>query len=269
MNFVSRWQSHEKIRNIEWKDLLFLKQREIVVEILISYPWLLAEIIFLSYGHIFPALLCSFFFFLTGLRQVHGGFHLSLGLNRKYTDWFLFLMSVLMLGAMHAVKFNHLRHHKHCMEDEDIEAKSAKMSAFAAIVFGPIFPFLLHREALLHGSSYYQKWILAELVANIVVIALAVLVLLTTGSAILLWHLALMAVGQCLTAFFAVWTVHHDCEGELFARTQRGWLKNFVSYDMFYHVEHHLFPRIPQKNLPIIAKRLDAALPELTQKRVY
>ena len=29
----------------------------------------------------------------------------------------MFVLSVLMLGSMHAVKFNHLRHHRHCMGD--------------------------------------------------------------------------------------------------------------------------------------------------------
>ena len=28
-----------------------------------------------------------------------------------------------------------------------------------------------------------------------------------------LWyHVGVMAIGQCMTSFFAVWTVHHDCD---------------------------------------------------------
>ncbi len=55
-----------------------------------------------------------------------------------------------------------------------------------------------------------------------------------------------MAGGQCLTAFFAVWTVHHDAADAAFpARTIRDPLKARISYAMFYHVEHHLFPAVP------------------------
>ena len=51
--------------------------------------------------------------------------------------------------------------------------------------------------------------------------------------------------------------------------TQRGWFKNLISYDMFYHVEHHLFPGVPQQHLPQLAERLDKVLPELTSRRVF
>jgi fatty acid desaturase len=70
--------------------------------------------------------------------------------------------------------------------------------------------------------------------------------------------------------FFAVWTVHHDCDrSHHIARTLRGWLKNTVSFSMFYHVEHHLFPKVPTCWLHQLARRLDAVAPELQNKRVF
>ena len=84
------------------------------------------------------------------------------------------------------------------------------------------------------------------------------------------YHILAMAAGQCLTAFFAVWTVHHDCDRLRFiARTLRGRLKNVISFNMFLHVEHHLYPRVPTCHLARLAERLDAAAPELQQKRVF
>jgi fatty acid desaturase len=38
---------------------------------------------------------------------------------------------------------------------------------------------------------------------------------------------------------------------------------------MFYHLEHHLYPRIPTCRLPVLAERLDRELPELVRKQVY
>ncbi len=54
-----------------------------------------------------------------------------------------------------------------------------------------------------------------------------------------------------------------------FARTLRGLLKNAVTYNMFFHVEHHLFPAVPTCHLPQLAERLDLKAPELTRLRVF
>ena len=70
-----------------------------------------------------------------------------------------------------------------------------------------------------------------------------------------------MIIGEFFTAFFAVWTVHHDCDDEIYARTSRGILKNFFTYNMFYHMEHHLFPAVPTIKLPALADRIDEVLP--------
>jgi fatty acid desaturase len=38
---------------------------------------------------------------------------------------------------------------------------------------------------------------------------------------------------------------------------------------MFFHVEHHLFPRVPTRRLAILARRLDAASPERRHELVF
>jgi fatty acid desaturase len=111
-----------------------------------------------------------------------------------------------------------------------------------------------------------RLWVCAELAANVVWIAA---VFLWLRSDALRYHVVAMAVAQCLTAFFAVWTVHHDTDDAAYpARTQRGRLRNFVSCHMFLHVEHHLFPQVPTCHLPTLARRLDRVMPELTLKQV-
>jgi len=79
-----------------------------------------------------------------------------------------------------------------------------------------------------------------------------------------------MIIGEFLMAFFAVWTVHHDTHATPeFARTQRiGW-KNKITFSMFYHLEHHLFPAVPTIKLPELAKRIDEALPEIEKKQTF
>ncbi len=53
------------------------------------------------------------------------------------------------------------------------------------------------------------------------------------------------------------------------ARTQRGRLGSVMTYNMFYHAEHHLFPQVPTRNLPALAARLDRVVPELRTAPVF
>src|SRR5262245_43654630 len=106
---------------IEWRDLVGLTRFEVLRELTLSLPWLALSLLLAARGLYLPALAASFMLFLTGLRQVHNAHHYALGLSRRATEWFLFAMSVVMLGAMHAVQFNHLRHHKLCMAEGDAE----------------------------------------------------------------------------------------------------------------------------------------------------
>jgi fatty acid desaturase len=132
---------------------------------------------------------------------------------------------------------------------------------------GPALSLRLHRKALEVATARQRRWILLELLANTAWIAVVFWVLELRW---LQYHVAAMAAGQCLTSFFAVWTVHHDCEeGGPTARTIRGRVKAFMSYEMFFHLEHHLFPAVPTRRLPILAGRLDAVAPELGAKRVF
>jgi fatty acid desaturase len=38
---------------------------------------------------------------------------------------------------------------------------------------------------------------------------------------------------------------------------------------MFFHVEHHLYPKVPTCHLAVLADRLDQAAPELKAKQVF
>jgi len=189
---------------------------------------------------------------------VHGGYHYTLGLSRRGTEWVMLVFSVLMLGSMHAIQWNHLQHHQHCLAEEDIEGMGANRSALGAILLGPLFPLRLHAAALVKAPRVMRRWIVAEIGANAIWVALVATVI---PASVLPYHLLAMALGQCLTAFFAVWTVHHGCvEGGPFARTIRGSVRSTVTFNMFFHLEHHLFPQVPTAHLPRLARRLDRDL---------
>ncbi|WP_227591358.1 fatty acid desaturase family protein [Acinetobacter shaoyimingii] len=246
---------------------MYLSKKDVLSELLISLPWFMASFVFAFLTWYPVAMFCSFMFFLTGLRQVHNAFHFALGLSKQLTHWVMFILSILMLGSMHAVQINHLRHHQHCMQDEDVEAKSARMRWWQALLFGPAFPLMLHKKAFEVGSKIQRKWMIAELLANIIFIAMVFTVFDIT---VLKYHVCVMLIGQCMTAFFAVWTVHHDTEDHVYmARTVRNEFKRIVTYNMFYHVEHHLFPAVPTRKLHIIAQRLDEHDPNVEIRTVF
>lgn len=245
---------------IEWRDLAATTPADAIRELLLPAPWLLGSLV-LAAEELYPlALTAAFVFFLTGLRVVHGAFHYTLGLPRRATDFVMFTFSLAMLGSMHAVQWNHLRHHRHCLAEDDIEAMGARCSGWGALLLGPRFPIRLHRAALAGARPAQRRWIAAELAGNL---AIGALVFGAFVPGALSFHLLAMAAGQCMTAFFAVWTVHHGCSrtGPL-ARTVRNRFRAAITFNMFFHLEHHLFPQVPTARLHVLARRLDAAIPE-------
>lgn len=217
----------ELLRKVNWKDLRDLSTREMLIENNLNIPWFILSMIFAYYGYYILALPFSAFFFLTGLRQVHNGFHNSLGTNKFLTWLTLYTNSLLMMVSIHAVKFNHIRHHKYCLGDEDYEGKSAGMSWYGAILYGPVHMFLIHKITLQLGNKDYRRNVLLELVSIAVIISL----IFYFHIAFLMYHVIVMVIGEFMMAFFAVWTVHHDTyDAPEMARTQRTGWKNKITF---------------------------------------
>jgi fatty acid desaturase len=256
-----------RLRSVMWRDLVSVAPLEIVAELLLPLAWLTGSLLVAAHGYYAIALCLSFMFFLAGLRLVHNAFHSALGLSRRFTNGVLWTMSVVMLGSMHAVGFNHLRHHRLRLGEGDVEGRAAEMPAWRALLFGPVFPILLHTAALRYGNAKLRAIVAVELLMNA---AWTVLVFRIWHSSTLRYHVIAMAAGQCMTAFFAVWTVHHHCDRTHYiARTLRNRIKNLVTLDMFRHIEHHLFPQVPTCHLPELSRRIDRAAPELRSKLVF
>jgi len=254
------------IKKVEWKDLKRLSVKEMLIENNISVPWFLISL-FLSYkGYYLVALPFSGFYFLTALRQVHNGFHNSLGTGKFLTWLSMYLNSISMMTSIHAVKFNHIRHHKFCLSEQDYEGKSASMKWYQAILYGPKHMFLIHWVTFKLANKDYKNKMTLELFS----ISVFVFVVFYFNINFLMYHILIMFFGEFLMAFFAVWTVHHDThDNPQLARTQRGFWKNKLTFSMFYHMEHHLFLAVPTIKLSELAKRIDAVLPGLDKKQTF
>lgn len=247
-------------QNVRWRDLSAMTKIEGVIECLHPLPWLFASW-WLAEQRLWPwALICSFMFFLTALRLNHEAIHHNLGFSGKGHAAVLHILSALMTGSNNAVAANHLHHHRHVMTPEDIEGQCGRMRWYSVLAYGPLFPVHMHRHAWQHGGPTVRQRMVIDAVLTLAML----LFWIATGWRWLGYHLAFAATAQCFTAYFAVWITHHGCsDSPLIARTQRNWLINRLSYNMFFHLEHHMFPGVPVKRLPRLAARLDAAFPSI------
>lgn len=246
------------IRQVEWRDLTRMEKRDGLLECLHPLPWLVAALALFHFGYWPLAFIAEFMFFLTALRLNHEAIHHNLGFGPIGHRAVLHALSTVMLGSNHSVAFNHLRHHRHINTDADLEGKAGKMNLWQVIAYGPWFPIECHLAAIREGGPAWRKKVLIDLALNLVLPALA----FGFGLTFIIWHWAAMLVAQCFTALFAVWITHRGCDDSaLVARTQRGRMVNAVSYNMFFHLEHHLFPAVPVKRLPVLAERLEQVEP--------
>ncbi len=246
------------VRQVEWRDLTQMSLAGGLLEVLHPVPWLIAALTLFHLGWWPLAVLAEFMFFLTALRLNHEAIHHNLGFSAKGHRRVLHGLSLVMLGSNNSVAFNHLRHHRHINTEADLEGKAGRMSLWQVLLYGPLFPLECHWAAMTEGGPAWRRRVMIDLALNMVLPALA----LGLGLGLLWWHWLTMLAAQCFTALFAVWITHRGCDDSaLVARTQRGRMVNAVSYNMFFHLEHHLFPAVPVSRLPELAERLERIEP--------
>lgn len=255
---------NETAPRIDWHDLTRLSRRGILKELMLPVPWLLLSWMLYA-SALWPlGVVASFMFFLCALRLNHEAIHNNLGLSRRADSTVMHVLSALMLGSNHAEAWCHMRHHKFAMGPDDHEGRCGHMTAWQVLRYGPRFPVDINLGAWKGGSARWRRLIVRDwlLCAGFVALSLVLV------ERFMLLHVAAMLVAQCLAAFFAVWLTHQGLgQSGIAARSQRGPLAR-LAYLMFYHREHHLFPRVPVSRLPALAARLDAAVPAYAASRV-
>ncbi len=258
--------SHHQERSpkgVIWADLVPLSRWDKVQELMLPLPWLVSSIGLYSTQWWPLGFVASFMFFLCGLRLNHEAIHGNLGVSRRWDSLVMHALSALMLGSNHAFCQCHLRHHKHAMGPGDCEGRCGHMSLLQVLLYGPRFPIDINRAAWRASTWKFCRRILIDWLLVIAVVAAA---LLSMSQALVL-HLLAMVVAQSLAALFAVWITHQGThDSGIAARSQRGILAR-LAYLMFYHREHHLFPKVPVSRLPVLADRLDRTVDGYAARR--
>ena len=240
-----------------WRDLRALSPLQVAVEITLPVPWLIFALIFGVLGLWYLTVIATFAMFMTGLRVTHNAFHNTVGLSKKGDDWLMFGISALLGGAMHAIEYTHLQHHRDCFGAKDIEGAIARLSFTKALIQSPTYPLRIHHAALKDGSARQKLWVRRELAA---VALLQILIWLVFDNSVLQLMSLTLIFANLTAAMVGIWEVHRSCESTAFsARSSRSKILNTLVYGMFFHLEHHLYPGVPTRNLAVLAQRLDLA----------
>ena len=251
-------------RNFAWQDFTAIPRYQFLIELALPLPWLLLSVWLYNGSLWFLGPIASFFFFLCCLRLNHEAIHNNLGLSRRWDHVVMHGLGALMMGSNHADAFCHLQHHKDTLGEDDHEGHCATMPAWKVLLYGPRFPVDLNLAAWRHGGPVWRRRLVIDWV---LVLGFAGLCL-ASGVRGLQLHVLFMLIGQCMTAFFAVWITHQGTIGTgLAGRSQRGPMA-WIAYQMFYHREHHLFPKVPVSRLKDLAEKLDRDVPGYAEARM-
>jgi beta-carotene hydroxylase len=207
-------------------------------------------------GHRVWALAPLFLVFTSVISLLHDAVHGSLGLRRRATDLTLFAAGALLMVSGHAYRATHINHHRVFPGPDDPEGDAARMTIGRSLVAGPLHVPRIWRWAFTRRPSE-RRWLVAE--ALVPPLGLVVGILLCAPAA---EYTALALLGGWLYPLLTV-RLPHAHPGEepvLQARTLRGHVLPPLLLEQTYHLEHHLYPRVPSYKLPELARRLDPFL---------
>lgn len=240
---------------LHWRDLATLTPTQRAAELLLPLPWLLLALMAAQRGWFAASAAATALFFTAGLRLTHDCYHRNLGLSPASGDRLLFLLSVLLGGALHAIEHTHLHHHRHCLAEDDLEGRISRLGLAAAMLRSPLYPVQIHWHTWHHGTPRQRRWMRRELLA----IALVQAMIWSSGNAALHWVALCLLCANAAVPLVGIWSVHRGCDPAAGrARSGRGTLLARLSFNMLYHHEHHCYPGVPARHLGELARRMAA-----------
>jgi len=200
--------------------------------------------------------------------SAHDVLHGSLGMERRLTEWALFLIGASILESGHAYRATHLEHHRLFPFEGDIEGEAAHMPLWRVLLSGPAFlPRLwLWAWNKRKEDSVERRWLAIEALLPLIALLAGLWIRPVTTGPLAFSGTVLLA--SWFYPIFAVWLPHREFleTRALPAWTVRGVLFPKLFRPLAYHLEHHLYPRVPSHNLPKLAAKLE---PWLRENRVH
>jgi beta-carotene hydroxylase len=241
-------------------DLLVVRHWERLFTLALPFAWCGAYFAFAAIGW-WPAAVVALvaLSFVTYGSTSHDLVHRSLGLSMRTNDIFLSVIELLAFRSGHAYQAVHLHHHATFPDENDIEAAAARGSFVAALLHGVVFQFRICKWATRHAARK-RKWIVAEGIACVVLAALVIASISITP--IFVVYMSLMILGSWIIPLMTSYIPHRATGVGPLDQTKafRGVIASLITIGHLYHLEHHLYPKVPHRRWSRLAKRLDPYL---------
>jgi beta-carotene hydroxylase len=169
---------------------------------------------------------------------------------------FLCAIELACLRSGHAYRLVHLHHHARFPAPDDLEGAAAAMTWWQALLDGvTLQPRLVIFAFRRDGTDRF--WIAGETAGGslLLVLALAAIPWTVAPAA----YASLVIAGSWLFPFITSFIPHNPNGENALTQTRvfRGRVLSLLALDHLYHIEHHLYPRVPHHNWPELARRLD------------
>ncbi len=211
-------------------------------------------------GHWVPAVLAvAAYTFLSYGSTSHDLVHGSLGLPRLLNRMLLSVIELLGLRSGHAYFAAHVHHHKQFPHHDDIEGAAAHGTALQAILAGPAHQYRIWRWALANAPRHRIPIMLEGFLCMVAVVAAVAMTPITLVPII---YVVLVAAGSWTFPFLTAYLPHDPTGHDSLRQTRRfrGRVAAIVFGQHLYHLEHHLYPKVPHQNWPRLAALLDPHL---------
>jgi len=194
--------------------------------------------------------------FVTYGSSSHDLVHQTLGLRRGWNSFWLSTIELLSLRSGTAYRLSHLHHHRHLLEESDLEGSTAYTSLLRTLLSGPTMQIRLWWWAW-RNHKQQRAVLLLEALGILALLAAAVFAIPWSPAPIV--YAVLVIAGSWIFPLITVY-IPHVAEGKTpleQTRLFRGMLFRVIAMDHLYHLEHHLYPAVPHHHWRRLAVRLD------------
>ena len=239
------------------RDLLHVSPLRRFTTIALPFCIMLAYAVFAAVEFWPAAVLCVMALcFVTYGSSSHDLVHQTLGLSRRWNNFWLSFIELFSLRSGTAYRLSHLHHHRHLLQESDIEGSAVRLPFWRTLLSGPLMQLRLWWWAW-NNRKPQRRNLLWEAVGILLLLVVAVGSFPWTPAPLL--YALLVICGSWIFPLITVY-IPHIAEGHTQleqTRIFRGLFYRIIAFDHLYHLEHHLYPAVPHHHWRKLAVRLD------------
>jgi beta-carotene hydroxylase len=238
-------------------DLLRITRVQRTVTLVIPFACVGLYLAF-AFLHLWPLAVLSLMYlsFVTYGSISHDLVHRTLGLPRRWNEFFLTTIELLAFRSGHAYRLAHMHHHARFPHDDDIEGAAAKMSFVRTLLEGIIFQPRIIVWSIVRPHRTRRLVVFEVVIAMALLVACFATIRITPVFAV---YTVLMIMGSWDIPLVTSYLPHNAQGRTALSQTRlfRGKVASIIAMEHLYHLEHHLYPMVPHHNWAKLAKRLD------------